>query len=118
MQGRHDGVTAALAKPLHGVSVVRQQAGRVSRRLAGRLGVLAYHRVATPLHDPWALAVTPEHFDQQLAVLRDVGRIDTLDEALAATWRDRCRRRTPRFALTFDDGYVDNLLTGVPVLER
>jgi peptidoglycan/xylan/chitin deacetylase (PgdA/CDA1 family) len=118
MQGRLDRVTAALSKPSHGASLVRRQAGRAARRLAGSLGVLAYHRVAAPLHDPWALAVTPEHFDQQLAVLRDVGRVDALDDALAATWRDRCRRRTPRFAVTFDDGYADNLLTAVALLER
>jgi peptidoglycan/xylan/chitin deacetylase (PgdA/CDA1 family) len=118
MQGRLDRVTAALSTPRHGAAIVRRQAGRAARRLAGRLGVLAYHRVAAPVHDPWALAVRPEHFDQQLAVLRDVGRIDALDDTLAATWRDRCRRRTPRFAVTFDDGYADNLLAAVAILER
>ena len=101
-----------------GARMVRRAARPVTSRRPGRLGVLAYHRVAAPLHDPWSLAVTPEHLDQQLAVLRDAGRVDSLDDVLAATWRDRCRRRTPRFAITFDDGYADNLLCALAVLER
>ena len=87
-------------------------------RRPGRLGVLAYHRVATPDHDPWALSVTPEHFDEHMAVLRELGRVDRLDDALGTSKLARCRRRRPTFAITFDDGYVDNLVVAVSILER
>jgi hypothetical protein len=33
-------------------------------------GVLLYHRIATPGVDPFALCVTPRHFEQQMSVLR------------------------------------------------
>src|SRR5438094_319629 len=91
MAARFDAVAAALAKSRHGPAIVRRWAGRAAYRLAGRVGVLAYHRVAAPVHDPWALSVTPTHFDQQLAVMSEVGRVHSLDHALAASWRDRCR---------------------------
>ena len=89
----------------------------MTRRRPGRLGVLAYHRVATPEHDPWALSVTPEHFDEHMAVLNELGQVDRLDAALA-TPLGRCRRRRPTFAITFDDGYVDNLVDALAILER
>jgi peptidoglycan/xylan/chitin deacetylase (PgdA/CDA1 family) len=79
--------------------------------------VLAYHRVAEPVHDPWALAVTPRHFDEQLGVLHELGRIERLDVVLDRRPRARLRQR-PTFAVTFDDGYVDNLLDAVAALER
>jgi peptidoglycan/xylan/chitin deacetylase (PgdA/CDA1 family) len=97
---------------------VRRRARPLTRRRPGRLGVLAYHRVATSQADPWALSVTSQHFDEQLAVLRQRGHVDRLDEALGAPPLARCRRRRPTFAITFDDGYVDNLLDAVALLER
>jgi peptidoglycan/xylan/chitin deacetylase (PgdA/CDA1 family) len=99
-------------------TVVRTLGGRVRRRLPGRAAVLGYHRVATVRRDPWHLAVSPEHFDEQLAVLGRVGQVGALGEVLdESAWR-RVGRTGPRFAITFDDGYVDNLLAAVPVLER
>ena len=41
-------------------------------RQSGRQSVpviLMYHRVASPLIDPWGLAVTPDHFRDQLTTL-------------------------------------------------
>ena len=87
----------------HGLTIprcrgsVRRRPQPVMRHLPGALGVLAYHRVAAPDHDPWTLSVTPQHFDEQLAVLRELGRVDQLNEALGASWLDRCRRRRPTF---------------------
>ena len=83
-----------------------------------RLGVLAYHSIATPLIDPWDLSVAPSHFDQQVGVLTSCGRIEPLDDALDLSPAARVARRRPVFALTFDDGYVDNLRTALPILER
>lgn len=81
-----------------------------------RACVLLYHRVADAVADPWELAVTPGHFDEQMAVLRrraTVVRLSDLPDLLA-------RRGAPRrcVAVTFDDGYADNLHAAVPSLER
>ena len=120
MRGRAVGGprAAAIWAPRRASRIVRRAARHLERRLPASLGVLAYHRVAEPAHDPWELAVTPRHFDEQLSVLRELGRIEPLDVALRTTPLARCTRRHPTFALTFDDGYVDNVQNAVAILER
>jgi peptidoglycan/xylan/chitin deacetylase (PgdA/CDA1 family) len=74
-----------------------------------------YHRVADCTIDPWNLCVSSEHFAQHLQVLRSSYNISCLrDLAL-----DPPRRTAPRsVAISFDDGYADNLHAAAPVLER
>ena len=88
-------------------------------RLAGRRGspgvVLMYHRVASDLVDPWRLCVSPTNFGAQLEVLADRYRVVTLRELVAA--RGSTGER-PSVAITFDDGYADNLHAAAPLLVR
>lgn len=99
---------------------LRMVRGRI-RRLAvehsGSLSVLLYHRVGAPERDPWNLAVTVDHFDEQLAASRNTAHIVSLDAETIrrGAWLGR---HAPRIALTFDDGYVDNLRAALPILER
>ncbi len=86
------------------------------RRRAPRGIVLLYHRVAGPRRDPQGLDVSPERFDAQLAALRRHAAPIPLDEF---EQRRRTGRLPPRaVAVTFDDGYADNLLTAAPILAR
>jgi peptidoglycan/xylan/chitin deacetylase (PgdA/CDA1 family) len=78
--------------------------------------ILLYHRIARPPLDPWKICVSPENFDAQLAVLRRHADIVALHELPAAV-RARDRGR-PVAAITFDDGYVDNLEHAAPALAR
>lgn len=78
--------------------------------------VLLYHRVAAPTWDPWNLCVFPERFDQQLAALSRVADFVPLSEL--ASRLHAGRRGRPVVALTFDDGYADNLHVALPLLER
>lgn len=73
--------------------------------------VLMYHRVAVSEQDPLALCVTPEHFADQVAALQEVA--DIVDPASIVAPGPR-----PRVAITFDDGYLDNLEHALPTLER
>ena len=78
--------------------------------------ILMYHRVGTGGEDPWGLAVSPVHFAEQMAVLarrREVVRLTDLAERLATG-----RSVADLAALTFDDGYADNLTAAYPVLRR
>jgi peptidoglycan/xylan/chitin deacetylase (PgdA/CDA1 family) len=79
----------------------------LGRRYGRNWSILAYHRVAEPDADPWGLCVSPENFDQQLQVLRTTCRCMRLqDLAEGALANDLPARAV---ALTFDDGYADNL---------
>ncbi|MBB5232812.1 polysaccharide deacetylase family protein [Deinococcus budaensis] len=95
---------------------LRRLRGRV-QHLADPPGViLLYHRVACPEVDPWGISVRPEHFAQHLEVLRRLAR----PAALARLGQDAGagRRRGGLVAVTFDDGYADNLHAALPLLAR
>ncbi len=89
----------------------------MDRRLPGRAAALAYHRVGCVGIDPWDLAVSPDHFAQHLTVMRRAGRIIRLERLLRQPLSDRVMARRVQFAVTLDDGYLDNLTTALPVLE-
>jgi peptidoglycan/xylan/chitin deacetylase (PgdA/CDA1 family) len=77
--------------------------------------ILMYHRIATPEVDPWGLSVSPERFVEQIQVLsahRTPLSMDAFVQRLLL-------RRLPgdAVALTFDDGYLDNLRKAKPILE-
>lgn len=89
---------------------------RFIERAVGGVGVLMYHRVAEESVDSWDLCVTPAHFDEHMAVLASVrSQVKLTDIERSA---DRFHPGRNRFAVTFDDGYVDNLVNALPVLER
>jgi peptidoglycan/xylan/chitin deacetylase (PgdA/CDA1 family) len=77
--------------------------------------VLMYHRVAEPSSDPWDMAVSPAHFAEHLDVLRHYG--DCLPLAAFADRMGSSDRPRRMIAITFDDGYRDNLLNAAPLLE-
>lgn len=71
--------------------------------------ILLYHRVASLEQDPFQIAISPEHFAQQMAVVAEVGAM-TVDEAATTAARPHA------VAVTFDDGYRDNLVHALPAL--
>ncbi len=76
--------------------------------------VLMYHRVTDAALDPFDLCVSPSRFRAQLEWLSAVGTLVTLAELAAR----EAQLATLQFALTFDDGYVDNLTHAAPLLAR
>lgn len=78
--------------------------------------ILAYHRVADLATDPQLLAVTPANFAEQLAMLREQFNVISLREMTLRLITSRSVSGC--VALTFDDGYADNLYGAKPLLER
>lgn len=101
---------------IRGIGRLRKIAGRVKRELTPLVVMLVYHRVCQLDSDPWMLSVTPEHFAEQLEVLRQHSRVMSLQGLTNALRRGRLPRRS--VVITFDDGYADNLLTANPLLEK
>jgi peptidoglycan/xylan/chitin deacetylase (PgdA/CDA1 family) len=76
--------------------------------------ILMYHRIAQPAVDPWALAVRPEHFEHHLSVLRRSRQPLLMSEF--ATRLENGTLPSDAVSVTFDDGYVDNVLAARPRL--
>jgi peptidoglycan/xylan/chitin deacetylase (PgdA/CDA1 family) len=87
---------------------------RWSRRRGGP-AILMYHRIATPDVDPWGLSVSPERFAAHVQTLRARRTILSMD-AFVARLRSRDLPHDA-VALTFDDGYSDNLRQAKPILD-
>src|SRR5262249_8195308 len=66
--------------------------------------ILMYHRIARVERDVWSMCVTPEHFEEHLEVLSR-HRPVRLNEWKPRGWF----KGSLSCAITFDDGYADNL---------
>ena len=84
-------------------------------RRRGGPAILMYHRIATPDVDPWGLSVSPERFAAHVQALRAHRTMLSMD-AFVARLRSRDLPHDA-VALTFDDGYSDNLCEVKPILE-
>lgn len=99
------------------LSLAKRVVQRTLRLRRDRFGlVLLYHRVADLDQDPQLLAVSLEHFENQVSALRREAAVLGLDELCELARADRIPRRA--VAITFDDGYADNLHAAQPVLEQ
>lgn len=77
--------------------------------------ILEYHRISKVVPDPHSLGVSPEHFSEHLEVLASrytPTSLATMVDALGEGHID-----PGSVAVTFDDGYADNLINAKPTLE-
>jgi Polysaccharide deacetylase len=102
------GVGRAGRRMLYGTRGV----GRLSSRLRPRACVLMYHRVASPVLDPFGQAVAQKHFVEHLEAVRSrfhvVSVAQLIDGLRKGDYPDGA------VAVTFDDGYADTLATAYP----
>jgi len=92
------------------------KAASLYRRFATKTLILMYHRVGDMTADPWGLGVSPERFEQQMDVLRRAFKPVRMAN-LAKSVIDS--RLVPGgVAVTFDDGFADNLHNALPALQK
>ncbi len=101
---------------LRGVSCLKRYLRSIEVKFWPRAVILLYHRVAAIASDPHLLCVTPQHFAEQLEVIRQSCRPMGLAEIRRAIDSGHIPRRA--VAITFDDGYADNLHNAKPLLQQ
>lgn len=85
-------------------------------RLLGGALILAYHRIESVATDEYGVCVTPQHFGEQMEVLSKHTHPMNLRELVRQLKEGSVHPKT--VAVTFDDGYADNLYQAKPILER
>src|SRR5215203_1031907 len=88
----------------------------LEKLLTGKAIILMYHSISEPGIDPWELAVSPSHFEQQLQVLQNSFKVSSISEIILNLQKGRLKNKT--VAVTFDDGYRDNFQIAAPLLEK
>jgi peptidoglycan/xylan/chitin deacetylase (PgdA/CDA1 family) len=89
---------------------------KIQKRLAPKGLILMYHRIADIACDPWSICVSPQHFSEHLAVLKKHAQLVSLQQLLQDNSDGVMPHRS--VAITFDDGYADNLHHAKPLLEK
>ena len=93
------------------LSFMKMARNRLFNRFDAPVVVLAYHRVTSLPSDPQMLAVTPGNFRAHMQHLKANLSLARFEEGWAGIKR-------PAVVVTFDDGYADNALEALPILEE
>lgn len=99
-----------------GVKTVKKLSRWLQARVIGGALILGYHRVARVERDTYEVCVTPEHFDEQMEMLNKYTHPISLSQLVQYLKTDSLPSKS--VAVTFDDGYADNLHQAKPVLEK
>ena len=78
--------------------------------------ILVYHRVANVSHDPLQLCVSSDNFKKQMMYFKKKFNLISLSQ-MANDIKSR-KIKGGTMAITFDDGYADNLYAALPILEE
>lgn len=99
-----------------GARTVKHVSRWVQARMLGGALILGYHRVGEGGRNSDGVCVTPKHFAEQMEALSRVARPLPLYQLVECLKAGSVPPRA--VAVTFDDGYADNLYEAKPVLER
>jgi peptidoglycan/xylan/chitin deacetylase (PgdA/CDA1 family) len=85
-------------------------------RLKARAMIIGYHRVVNSASDVFDICVSPENFAQHLEILQRNYHPISLIQMVSGLLTNTLPHKS--VAVTFDDGYADNLYNAKPLLER
>jgi hypothetical protein len=102
--------------PVHGSSRSGDGLDRMLHARRTRRGAALPPHRRRGQSDPYGLCVPPAQFEEHLMVIREVGRPMRLTDFAAALRNRSLPDRA--IAITFDDGYIDNLECAAPLLAR
>ena len=86
------------------------------KRTCSRGLILMYHSVGDELPDPWSIRVTPKYFEEHLEVLKRLSKSMAFSNFAKANQEKTLEHGS--VAVTFDDGYANNLHRAKPLLEK
>ncbi len=93
---------------------LRRMASRCRSAMRGSGVILLYHRIAAPESDPMLLSVSGDNFERHLEVIRARATPIPLQEMVERMKSGASLKGC--VAVTFDDGYSDNLYSAMPIL--
>ena len=99
-----------------GIKTVKTFSRWLQARAFGGALILGYHRVANVTGDEYEVCVTPKHFAEQMEMLSKYAHTMSLTTLVQYLKEDSLPPQS--VAVTFDDGYVDNLYNAKPILEK
>lgn len=85
-------------------------------RVLGGVLILGYHRISAVGDDFYHVSVSPENFAGQMEALREYAHPISLSKLVQSLEQNALPPRS--VAVTFDDGYADNLYVAKPILEK
>jgi peptidoglycan/xylan/chitin deacetylase (PgdA/CDA1 family) len=88
----------------------------VQARFLGGALILGYHRINATQDDVYGVCVSPEKFAGQMEALRKYAHPISLSKVAQCLKHGSLPPKS--VALTFDDGYADNLYAAKPILEK
>jgi peptidoglycan/xylan/chitin deacetylase (PgdA/CDA1 family) len=101
---------------LPGAKTVRKFSRWLRARVLGGALILGYHRISAVEDDFYQVCVSPENFAGQMEALRKYAHPISLSKLVQNLKQSILPPRS--VAVTFDDGYADNLYIAKPILEK
>ena len=101
---------------LPGIKTVKNFSRWLQARVLGGTLILGYHRIAYTSRDGYEVCVSPENFAEHMESLRKYVHPISLSKLVQGLKEGSLPPKS--MAVTFDDGYADNLYTAKPLLEK
>ena len=101
---------------LPGVKTVKKFSRWLQARVLGGALILGYHRISAAQDDVYEVCVSAENFAGHMEALKKYTRPMSLSKLVQCLKQDSLSPKS--VAVTFDDGYADNLYLAKPILEK